>query len=87
MSYDLTEINRKIDIFKIDAFTLSKDPSSCEFIVHVKDEYDYRFQSKDYCAVIVNVISKIAKLKGHIVKTFRVVTSLFVLTVCILATS
>jgi hypothetical protein len=35
---------------------MSKDPSSTEFIVHVKDEYDYRYQSKEYCEVIGSFI-------------------------------
>ena len=39
------EINRKIDLFKVDAVTLSKDPKSSEFIIHVLDEYDYRYLS------------------------------------------
>ncbi len=37
------EINRKIDIFKIDGLTINEDEHSLEFIIHVKGEYDYRY--------------------------------------------
>lgn len=69
------EINRKIDLFKVDAVTLSKDPKSAEFIIHVVDEYDYRYLSTQYCELIAQSIRKITKLKGHSVKFFRVVSS------------
>jgi len=37
------EINRKIDLFKVDGFTISDDSTSSEFIIHVTGEYDYRY--------------------------------------------
>ena len=37
------EFQRRIAIKKIKALTKSTEPKNMEFIVHVKDEYDYRF--------------------------------------------
>ena len=67
------EINRKIDLFKVDAVTLSADPKSSEFIIHVVDEHDYRYESKTYCEVIAATIRKIVKAKGSGIKFYRVV--------------
>ena len=39
----MVEFQRRIAIKKIKALTKSTEPKNMEFIVHVKDEYDYRF--------------------------------------------
>lgn len=52
----VAEINRKIDLLKVDAVTLSKDPKSAEFIIHVADEYDYRYVSQSYSNLIAQQI-------------------------------
>lgn len=62
-------------MFKVDAVTLSKDPKSAEFIIHVIDEHDYRYLSPNYCETIASTIRKIVKAKGHQIKFFRVVSS------------
>jgi hypothetical protein len=67
------EINRKIDLFKVDAVTLSQSTSSSEFIVHVKDEYDYRYQSSTLRDEIVHAVRKILKNKGHHIIFYKVV--------------
>lgn len=72
------EINRKIDILKVDAVTLSKDAHSSEFIIHVKNEYDYRYLSQSYSELIAHTIRKIIKLKGQSIKFFKVVSLIII---------
>lgn len=54
--------------------TLSSDPKSSEFIIHVVDEHDYRYLSPSYSEVIASTIRKIVKAKGSQIHFFRVVS-------------
>lgn len=51
-------------MFKVDAVTLSQQNSCSEFIIHVKDEYDYRYQSSDLRDEIISSVRKIIQSKG-----------------------
>ncbi len=39
------ELRRKVPIGKVAALTLSKDPESSEMVIHVSDDWDFRFKS------------------------------------------
>ena len=41
-------LKRRISLLNIAAVTISSNPASCEFVVHVPMEYDYRFTSPRY---------------------------------------
>jgi len=60
----------------VDAVTLSSDPKSSEFIIHVVDEHDYRYLSPTYSEVIAATIRKIVRAKGSQIHFYRVVRSL-----------
>ena len=68
------EINRKIDLFKVDGVTVSQDPTSAEFIIHVSGEYDYRYQSPTLRDFIALTIKKILKNKSHNILFYKVVS-------------
>lgn len=59
--YNLKGLNlkRKIEIFKIKKIISSK--SSCEFILNIPDEYDYRFVSSDETQkqVIIEILTQL----------------------------
>ena len=48
-----TKLKRKISLLNIAATTVSEDPSSDEFVIHVPDEYDYRYTSGRYFLFII----------------------------------
>eukprot|EP00347_Sterkiella_histriomuscorum_P002890 403366400 len=69
------KINRRIDLFKVDGFTISEDQSSSEFIIHVSGEYDYRYISQNLRDVIASTIRKILRNKGHNILYYRVAST------------
>jgi hypothetical protein len=48
----------------VNGVTTSSDPSSGEFVIHVKGEYDYRFVSANTKDFIANMIKTLAKSRG-----------------------
>lgn len=51
-----TSLKRKIGINKIHAITVSKQGT--EFVIHIPDEYDYRYSSTDNRDKILDAICK-----------------------------
>jgi serum/glucocorticoid-regulated kinase 2 len=50
--YIILDVKRKIPLTKIAGVTVSK--LSTEFVLHVPDEYDYRYSSSDkYCSLYI----------------------------------
>ena len=58
------QIKRKIDINSIKAVTLSTKKDHSEFVVHIKSEYDYRYES-DYRREIFDAIKYIWWKENH----------------------
>lgn len=49
-----TKIKRRIPLDNLDGFTISN--SSSEFLIHIKNEDDYRFLSFEYRSQIIDII-------------------------------
>jgi len=47
-------LKRKIDLIKINAITISR--IGTEFVLHVQDEYDYRYSTIEYRDIIIDLI-------------------------------
>ena len=55
----ITEVNRKILIASINGLTMSSKSDSFEFVIHVRDQYDYRFMSTNFRDIILDTIKKL----------------------------
>ena len=71
---NIKEINRKIDILSVDGITLSQNSKCHELVIHVKNEYDYRYISPNYHELIALTIKRMLKSKGQKCKLYKVVS-------------
>eukprot|EP01006_Ploeotia_vitrea_P041700 TRINITY_DN66564_c12_g2_i1.p1 TRINITY_DN66564_c12_g2~~TRINITY_DN66564_c12_g2_i1.p1 ORF type:complete len:537 (+),score=332.58 TRINITY_DN66564_c12_g2_i1:161-1771(+) len=76
MPNDYGKCKRRIDITKIGGITASN--ISDEFVLHVPDEYDYRFKSakkKAICTIIKDAFAEALKAKGVKLRTVYIAQS------------
>ena len=66
------EVKRSIKLNTIKAVTLNKSSGSVEFVVHVKDEYDYRFSAQMRDEILFNLKSCIFHLFNKNLPVFGV---------------
>jgi len=57
-----TEVKRKINVSSIEGFTKSQNPDNLQFVIHIKDEQDDRFEVKTAAHLdeIITTISRIS---------------------------
>lgn len=47
LTFPLTEVRRMIEISSLAGLTKSLHEKSCEFVIHVTSDYDYRMEAKE----------------------------------------
>mmetsp|Transcript_7647 Transcript_7647/g.682 ORF Transcript_7647/g.682 Transcript_7647/m.682 type:complete len:92 (+) Transcript_7647:213-488(+) len=55
-------VKRKIDLATIKGITVGK--FGYEFILHIKDEYDYRYESEKRDKILYHIINAVCKKSG-----------------------